>query len=676
MNIGIVTSFYNHYDRFLPTWAQSIVALEIKPSFVSMVASGKDYDPQNIQHACDLFEKYKIPHTVDYIDHKGMGVARNKAVENSPTEYIMYLDVDDVILPKAINHYRKYHADVISGGLVVEQTNGVVKNVKFNATQKRALEGQWVSCSHGVYRKKFWQLSPYITHNDYVDQCLWLGFAQQGAEFVGTQEMCTVYKRRADGHNLTMTDDMRAEQKAMWRDYVKNGVYGLGQPIYYYTSESNFGDLLTPIIVKWATGQDVRLANENHRGKIVSLGSVMSKVRPQDVVWGTGIIDGKEFNLNNVKILSVRGPLTRSKIKGVHVPAVYGDPALLMPRIYQPKIEKQHRVGILSHYVDVERFDVKNYLWIDVTNPNVYETIDKMVSCDVIVSTSLHGLIVADAYNVPCVWLSVGDKIRGGVFKFHDYLLSTGREQLDPIRINRVVTDEDIEEIIQHPLPKPIIDTEPMLRALKDYQHRRENIKLSVTVMAHPKREEWAKELQSELNAHIEWDNGVSVWETAKRAWLSYDPQATHHMVIQDDAIISQDLIKTLEKAIKERPNDIITPCTIAYKMTSRDRMEYERLYRHHQKWFVTQLNLSGVAIIIPTDIIEEMVEYCDTLPTPHDDKKILQFAKDKQMAIYNTVPSLVDHRPPHENPSLMSNHDLKTRGNRQALIFIGKEQQ
>jgi hypothetical protein len=296
-----------------------------------------------------------------------------------------------------------------------------------------------------------------------------------------------------------------------------------------------------------------------------------------------------------------------------------------------------------------------------------------MVSCDVIVSTSLYGLIVADAYGIPCVWLSVGDNIRGGMFKFHDYLLSTGREKVNPIRINKIVTDDDIEEIVKYTLPKPVINTEPMLQALKDYLQRRNNIKLSVTVMAHPNRKEWALELQKQLNAHIEWDNGISVWETAKRAWLSYDPQATHHLVIQDDAIISQDLIETLELAIKERFHDIITPCTIAYKMNSRDRIEYERLYRHKQKWFTTQMNLSGVAIIVPTDMIEEMVEYCDTLPIKDDDKKILQFAKHRQMAIYNTVPSLVDHRPPHENPSLISNHDLKTRGNRQALIFIGE---
>ena len=54
-----------------------------------------------------------------------MGYARNKAVENSPTEWIVYLDVDDVILYDAIDNYNKYEtmADVICGGLLIEQTN-------------------------------------------------------------------------------------------------------------------------------------------------------------------------------------------------------------------------------------------------------------------------------------------------------------------------------------------------------------------------------------------------------------------------------------------------------------------------------------------------------------------------------------------------------------------------
>jgi hypothetical protein len=49
MDIGIVTSFYNHYDRFLPDWLTSIYELKTKPAAVTIVISGDKYDAGNIR---------------------------------------------------------------------------------------------------------------------------------------------------------------------------------------------------------------------------------------------------------------------------------------------------------------------------------------------------------------------------------------------------------------------------------------------------------------------------------------------------------------------------------------------------------------------------------------------------------------------------------------------------
>lgn len=63
----------------------------------------------------------------------------------------------------------------------------------------------------------------------------------------------------------------------------------------------------------------------------------------ESIVWGAGVIDNAEELLAHPKkVLAVRGPLSRQYLleRGIECPAVYGDPALLVPKVYNPSIEK------------------------------------------------------------------------------------------------------------------------------------------------------------------------------------------------------------------------------------------------------------------------------------------------------------------------------------------------
>jgi len=466
MDISIVTSFYNGYGKYLERWLESIYQLETKPKKIIIGISGSKHGLNNPKKCISLLQKIGVPFKIIYIPkHKGMGFARNQVVRETSTKWVMYLDVDDTISPDAIDNLRKYQsgADVICGGLKIIGDRENEERLYPFASAEAILKGKVCCCSHGVYNRQLWQHSPYIEHNDFVDQPLWIGFAHLGAKFVPTNEVITVYHTSKEGHNLTMTEEDWKTAREQRREYIKNGI---NHPLksYYFAHENNFGDMLTIPTLEYITNRKIQKVKADYEGKIVSCGSVLQRaVRKDDIIWGSGCMYDKELILpDNVKILAVRGPLTRKLIKNVYVPEVYGDPALLMPKIYNPKIEKKYDVGIIPHGVDKHLFKIQDnekILFIDINNGDINKTIDQIKSCNVIISTSLHGIIVPEAYGINVVWIRTSDKIFGGNFKFNDYLLSTGRDMREPISMHREITDKDILSLSNKILPKAIINT-------------------------------------------------------------------------------------------------------------------------------------------------------------------------------------------------------------------------
>ena len=212
----------------------------------------------------------------------------------------------------------------------------------------------------------------------------------------------------------------------------------------------NWGDIISYHIIKYFSKSD-KIKPEDvfwfdpkakqvfKDGKILSIGSIMKFSKPNDVIWGTGIIDGKSIGIDPKKIYAVRGPLTRKKLISVgrEVPEVYGDPALLFPRIYNPSnvIEKKYEFGIIPHYADfkdpkildiLEKLESIGVKVVNIT-AGVYHFVDELLSCKNIISSSLHGLIASDAYGIPNVRCILGNNVTGGDFKYEDYYQSIGR---------------------------------------------------------------------------------------------------------------------------------------------------------------------------------------------------------------------------------------------------------
>lgn len=185
------------------------------------------------------------------------------------------------------------------------------------------------------------------------------------------------------------------------------------------------------------------------------IGSVVGMLSDnRTIVWGAGAIDGIQLNPKNkpLKVLAVRGPLTREYLMkySVDCPEVYGDPALLLPLLYKPKSQhKMYKIGVIPHYVDLGSHIINEFVkggngtikLINVVNyMDWHDVIDEICNCEFIVSSSLHGLIVSDAYNIPNIWVKFSSKIWGNDFKYYDYYASIHKSNVLP-KIIKTVSD-------------------------------------------------------------------------------------------------------------------------------------------------------------------------------------------------------------------------------------------
>ncbi|MBN1458143.1 MAG: polysaccharide pyruvyl transferase family protein [Armatimonadetes bacterium] len=217
---------------------------------------------------------------------------------------------------------------------------------------------------------------------------------------------------------------------------------------YWYTSEINFGDLVTPLLLKHYGFTPIHA--QPSRASVVAAGSILESVPCEyaGVILGTGF--QKEVSraaLPNATVLAVRGPLTLERL-GRREGIALGDPGLLAPRLLPERAEKRFVLGVVPHYVHR-----RAQMWagliasgrgrvrlVDVQQSPaaVLRAIDE---CSHVVSSSLHGLITADALGIPTGWMSAPGLV-GGRFKFDDYFHSLGLTNESPIELREKETSD------------------------------------------------------------------------------------------------------------------------------------------------------------------------------------------------------------------------------------------
>ena len=218
------------------------------------------------------------------------------------------------------------------------------------------------------------------------------------------------------------------------------------------TSKINLGDEIGRAICREISQRDVVLADLSEC-ELISIGSILSAVYRKSAltgrkapcyVWGSGLMTPDFVKPNdNIIIKSVRGHLTRCMVEAPGTLPI-GDAGILASDVWVKAATPTHAVGIIPHWTQVDSpvfaelaAKIKGSTIIDMTNPDVANTMKQLSSCEAIISTSLHGLILADSYQIPNVWMKTKDIHKGKSWKFYDYFSSIGRDRFGQVDISR-----------------------------------------------------------------------------------------------------------------------------------------------------------------------------------------------------------------------------------------------
>jgi hypothetical protein len=216
------------------------------------------------------------------------------------------------------------------------------------------------------------------------------------------------------------------------RSYPSVGVI----PGYWWDGHPNFGDALTPWLLRPRGVLPVLVSPD--RARMVGVGSILEHL-PESfdgVVWGSGLIHDRPLRLPRARFLAVRGELTKDRL-GLRGDVALGDAGLLAATVL-PRPATTWDLGFVPHS-DHHHDPVAHELverhpgqvrFIDVRRGPDH-VVREIASCAAVLSTSLHGLIVADAYGIPGAWATLGADLMGGTFKFRDHesAVSPGRSR-------------------------------------------------------------------------------------------------------------------------------------------------------------------------------------------------------------------------------------------------------
>jgi len=209
-----------------------------------------------------------------------------------------------------------------------------------------------------------------------------------------------------------------------------------------WVDNGNVGDSLGPVICDWMLAQkglniDDSIQRTTH---LITCGSLVGAGSFDSVVWGSGIhvfanVKSLLFKryVRKYDVRAVRGPITRQILIGCGYDCkpLYGDPAVLMPYIYKPKVKKKYEYSAIIHYKNKDDLNLPAGCHrISPATTDYQFFIDEICASKKILSSSLHGIILAESYGVPTVFINTGGDVDDSLMKYYDWYFSTNRRNI------------------------------------------------------------------------------------------------------------------------------------------------------------------------------------------------------------------------------------------------------
>lgn len=226
----------------------------------------------------------------------------------------------------------------------------------------------------------------------------------------------------------------------LWLRYRNKVIF-----IYYYNGVKNVGDQLTQGLISFYTNKSAVMPPfVRYFEHYLIVGSIIEKACSKSTVLGSGTNSEKKLSqIKDIKeVKALRGHITQnllSKQLNIVFDVPLGDFALLYPRIYNPKVNICYSFGIVLHYVDfsneiADLIEFHGGLVISV-NQDPKGFIDMLLSCRKIISSSMHGIILSDAYEIPNKRIILSNGIIGADLKFSDYYSTTNTPNKKGLKI-------------------------------------------------------------------------------------------------------------------------------------------------------------------------------------------------------------------------------------------------
>ncbi|GAA0936819.1 hypothetical protein [Nonomuraea longicatena] len=198
-------------------------------------------------------------------------------------------------------------------------------------------------------------------------------------------------------------------------------------------------------------------------------------------------------------------------------------------------------------------------------------------------------------------------------------------------------------------------------------------LKISLAVMYHPSRIAHARALAAqcaplrpELVADPDPTGVPSPLRTAKAAWAAVRPDATHHLVLQDDAVLARDFLTHLEAVVARRPTHGLA--LYVNRGSLRNGYLVRRAAASGARW--SRLSSAEytptLGFVLPAQDARELASYLRTVPDEFrdDDEVVTLFCRERGLPVAATVPSLIEHG---DLPSVAGNGN---HGARHAAVF------